>query len=180
MFGVVLVALLVFAAVFDWNWMRGRCRPLRLRHPAAAGGDRRNLRVKLFSWTPTGSVEGLRIGQPKWAPQGDMARIDKITASIRLPSLLTGRLVMPLLAVEQPKVALFRDDQGRANWDFGREADRRQAAETAADPDLHHQRRPRHRPRRPAGPGVRRQDQRRASAARAAYAEGFTLVGEGS
>lgn len=178
-FGVVLIAILVFAAIFDWNWMRGplaRYASASLQRPVAIDG---NLRVKLFSWTPTARVEGVRIGQPKWAPQGDMARIDRITASIRLPSLLSGHVVMPLLAVEQPRVALIRDDQGRANWEFGpRRADAKplklppiqtfiinDGRVTARDArrDLVFEGRINARERRSA-----------------AYAEGFSLVGEGS
>jgi uncharacterized protein involved in outer membrane biogenesis len=119
LFGALAVALLVFLALFDWNWLRGPVAGLasaRLQRPVAIDG---NLRVKLLSWSPTASLERLRIGQPSWAPKGDMAQIDRLTVSIRLPSLLKGQVVLPLLAIDRPKLDLLRDAQGRANWEFG-------------------------------------------------------------
>ena len=47
-----------------------------------------------------------------------MAEIGQVRVSVRLKSLLRGRVVLPLLSIEHPRVDLFRDAQGRANWDF--------------------------------------------------------------
>ncbi len=48
-----------------------------------------------------------------------MAQIEAVTASVDLIPLLHGDVQLPLLSVRRPNVALFRDQQGRANWDLG-------------------------------------------------------------
>ena len=49
-----------------------------------------------------------------------MATIPHVEASISLPDLLRGAVVLPLIRVQRPHVALVRAADGRANWDFPR------------------------------------------------------------
>ena len=118
---VLALAVAVFAAVFDWDWFRG---PIARYASARTGREVRiegHLKVKPFSWTPSASVGGLKIGQPKWMhKQSDMLDLGQTTVSVRLKSLLRGRLELPLVDIEHPKADLFSDKTGRNNWTFGK------------------------------------------------------------
>ncbi|MBS0412728.1 MAG: AsmA family protein, partial [Proteobacteria bacterium] len=117
----LLVAAVVcfFLFVFQWNWLRG---PLahqisgRLHRPVAITGD---LNAHIWSWSPQATVNGLVIGNPDWAGREPMARLPRLTVSVRVPELLRGRIVLPLVEADAPDVRLRRTADGRANWAFG-------------------------------------------------------------
>jgi uncharacterized protein involved in outer membrane biogenesis len=114
----------VFLLLFQWNWLRG---PIGRFASAKTGREVQllgDLHVHLFSWTPSADIGGVTVANPKWAPANNMAEIGQVKVSVLLKSLLRGKLVLPLLSIEHPKVDLLRDAQGRANWDFtnGRKA----------------------------------------------------------
>jgi uncharacterized protein involved in outer membrane biogenesis len=114
----LVAAIVVFLILFQWNWLRGpigRYASARTGREIHLLGD---LHVHLFSWTPSADIGGVVVGNPSWGPKANMAEIGQIRVSIRLKSLLRGKLVLPLLSIEHPKVDLLRDAQGRANWDF--------------------------------------------------------------
>lgn len=119
--GVLLtlaVAAAVLAAVWDWNWFRGPVASIasgRMHRQVTIDG---NLRVHLFSWEPSATVENVHIANPAWVGKGGFADIDKIALQIRLAPLFAGHLDMRLLEFDRPRVALYRDEQGRATWDF--------------------------------------------------------------
>ncbi|MGR4866901.1 AsmA family protein [Caulobacter sp. LARHSG274] len=121
---VLFAAIILFLLVFDWNWLRGpvsRLASARLNRQVVIAGD---LRVHPWSLSPKAEALDVRIAQPAWAPKtgpqaGTMARIDRIAVQIRLPALLRGDVVLPLLAVDRPDLKLLRDASGRANWTFG-------------------------------------------------------------
>ncbi|MBW8860385.1 MAG: AsmA family protein, partial [Caulobacter sp.] len=120
----LFAAIILFLLVFDWNWLRGpvgRLASARLNRQVVIAGD---LRVHPWSLSPKAEALDVRIAHPAWAPKtgpqaGTMARIDRIAVQIRLPALLRGDVVLPLLAVDRPDVKLLRDASGRANWTFG-------------------------------------------------------------
>jgi uncharacterized protein involved in outer membrane biogenesis len=114
----VAVAAAILAAVWDWNWFRGPVAAIasgRMHRQVTING---NLRVHLLSWQPSATAEEVHIANPVWAGKGGFADIDKIALQIRLLALFTGHLDMRLLEFDRPRVALYRDDQGRATWDF--------------------------------------------------------------
>jgi uncharacterized protein involved in outer membrane biogenesis len=122
--GCVVLLVVIFLAVFDWNWLRGpigRYASARTGRVVRLDGD---LRVHLFSLTPRVDIGGLKIGNPSWGPKRNMAEIEDVAISVKLLPLLTGRVEVPLFDLERPDVALLKDAQGRANWDFsnGRKA----------------------------------------------------------
>jgi hypothetical protein len=49
-----------------------------------------------------------------------MAHLEKLTVSVEFLPLLHGEVKLPLVNVQRPNVALYRDATGRANWDFTR------------------------------------------------------------
>ncbi|CAN5365650.1 AsmA family protein [soil metagenome] len=116
--GAILLLLIIFLALFDWDWVRkpaARFVGARIHREVSIDG---HLRVHLLTFTPSVRVEGLRIGQPKGGPAGDMAQVQSITGEIKLLPLLAGRQEVPLLDIEKPNLVLRTDAQGRSNWDF--------------------------------------------------------------
>ena len=118
MFLALAIAAAILAAIWDWNWFRGPVAGIasaRMHRQVTLNG---NLRVHLWSWEPSATVDGVRIANPGWAGQGDMARIDRIAVQIRLAALFGGHLDLRLLEFDRPRMTLYRDEQGRATWDF--------------------------------------------------------------
>ncbi|MDP3855169.1 AsmA family protein [Phenylobacterium sp.] len=123
--GVLLVATALFLILFDWNYLRGpisRFASMRTGREVAIEGD---LNVKLWSLTPSATVGRIRIGNPKWAGAGQMARIERLHVQIQALDLLRGRVVLLKLELARPNLVLLRDRQGRTTWDFsnGRKKD---------------------------------------------------------
>jgi uncharacterized protein involved in outer membrane biogenesis len=116
----LILALAVFLALFDWNMLRG---PIAREASAMTGRQVRldgNLAVHPWSWTPSATVDGLKIGNPVWMGGGDVADIDRLTVSVKFWPLLIGRVELPLVQAEHPTLALYRDASNRNNWRFGR------------------------------------------------------------
>jgi uncharacterized protein involved in outer membrane biogenesis len=115
-FAILAACTALLFASFQWNWLRG---PLAGYASAETGrriqilGD---LDVRPFSWTPWASVNGLRIGNPRWMKGGDAADIERITVQVRLKSLLTPHPDILLFDTERPRLSLFRDREGHDNW----------------------------------------------------------------
>ncbi|MBX7250216.1 MAG: AsmA family protein [Caulobacteraceae bacterium] len=123
-FLLLVAALLVFLALFDWNWLRG---PIGAY--ASARWDRRvelrgDLDVDLFRWAPTAHVNDLRIGPPAWGPRTDTADIARLDASVKLLPLLVGEVTLPQVRVVKPRLSLYRDADGRESWRFGSDGGR--------------------------------------------------------
>lgn len=121
-----LILLIVgFLVIFDWNWLRGPIGGLasaQLRRTVVLAGD---LDVHPWSLTPRAEIHDLRIAQPDWAvkagarPGEQMATIGRLEASLQLPDLLRGRTVLGFVRVRHAKLHLIRDRDGRGNWEFG-------------------------------------------------------------
>ena len=122
-FLLLAIAVAVLAAIWNWNWFRGPLAGIasgRMHRQVSITGD---LKVHLWSWQPSATVEGVHVASPAWAPKttgsaGNLADIDKIAVQIRLMALLGGHLDLRLLEFDQPKLALYRNGDGRATWDF--------------------------------------------------------------
>jgi len=121
---IVVLAIVIFLALFNWDWFRpplARMLSAQLHRPVRIEG---HLKVHLFSWTPSATVEGLQIGDPDWVsrsdglPQRDMADFGSITVKVKLLPLFIGRVILPLVDIERPNIVLLRDRAGRATWDF--------------------------------------------------------------
>src|ERR1700751_4582587 len=68
--GALILAVVLFLLLFDWDWLRG---PISRYASARTGREVRiegHLRVHPWSFTPRAEVQGLRIGNPKWAGPG--------------------------------------------------------------------------------------------------------------
>ncbi len=119
-FAVVAVLFAILVIVFDWNWLRGPLARYASRQSGRQVQIEGNLRVHLFSTVPSATLEGLRVSNPDWAPPGDTAQIPKLLVQVRLWPLFGGRIVWEKIVAQSPTIALLRDKQGRATWEFGR------------------------------------------------------------
>jgi uncharacterized protein involved in outer membrane biogenesis len=116
---VLLALVIFFAFFFQWNWFRGPIERIASRDTGRKVTITGNLRVNLWSWHPTASVDGVSISNPDWAPQGNTAAVTHIDLQTRFWPLLIGQLDLVRLALINPTFDFFRDAQGRANWEFG-------------------------------------------------------------
>jgi len=122
-FLALAVAAAILGAIWDWNWFRGPVAAIasgRMHRQVTITGD---LKVHPWSWQPSATVDGVHIANPAWAsgsPVGkaELADIGRIAVQIRLAALFAGHLDLRLLEFDQPKMALYRDGDGRATWDF--------------------------------------------------------------
>jgi AsmA family protein len=116
---IVLVLLVLCLGLIDWNAARGPLSRMLSRHlerPVTIGGP---LRVHLLSFTPSVDVDNLTIGNPAWAGDGNMLELPRLHVAVLLSRLFIGRLVLQTLEIDNPKVSLLRQENGRANWDLG-------------------------------------------------------------
>lgn len=118
----LIVAFFIALYFLDWNKMRGPVSTYvsaRLGRPFAINGD---LRVHLFSWTPSVSAQGVTVGNPAWVKRPQAANVDNLAFKFRLlPLLFGGRIIMPLVSVDHPDILIVRRKDGRTNWDFNGE-----------------------------------------------------------
>jgi AsmA family protein len=115
----VLFAAVVTLYFLDWNQMRGpigRYLSHRTGRQVRIDG---NLSVKLFSWQPSVDVGGVYVGNPKWVGRPQAAQINDLRVELRLAPLFFGKLILPLVELDQPEILLVRDEKGRTNWDSG-------------------------------------------------------------
>lgn len=112
LFTVVILTL----ALFDWNALRapiGRWASDHYEREIVIAGD---LDVRLFSLTPSASVEGLRIGGPAWARGADTLDVGRIEGAVRLRRLLVGQIELPRLVIIRPVAVMIVDPEGRRSW----------------------------------------------------------------
>ncbi len=127
-FAVLVLAIVIFLMLFDWNWLRGpigRYASARTGRSVRLEGD---LKVHLLTWTPVIKIGGLKIGNPQWTGPGDMATVNELTVKVKLMPLFAGHVVLPLVDLEQPTFDLVRDAQDRANWRMSQTPDNKPAA----------------------------------------------------
>lgn len=128
---LVLTALAVFIATFDWN----RIKPMlsarvseTLNRPFAING---NLAVRWqrdaelegwHAWVPTPHVlaEDLSLGNPDWLAGTQMVGLKRVEFRLSLLPLLVRQVVIPRIDLKQPTASLKRLANGRANWTFER------------------------------------------------------------
>nr|WP_319527239.1 AsmA family protein [Pseudomonas laurentiana] len=126
---LVLTALAVFIATFDWN----RIKPLlnarvseALHRPFAVNGDlavrwQRDAELEGWrAWVPTAHVraENLSLGNPDWLAGTQMVGLKRVEFRLSLLPLLVRQVVIPRIDLKQPTASLKRLANGRANWTF--------------------------------------------------------------
>ena len=121
---VLAAGVAVFCYEFSWDWLRGpiaRYASVRTGRPVQILG---HLHVHPFSWTPSASVDGIVVGNPRWMGGGQTANLGRTSVQLALKPLLHWRakdraLILPLLDIEHPTISLYADRTGRNNWTLG-------------------------------------------------------------
>lgn len=134
--GVLVVALVLFAVLFDWNTLRG---PIARKASEATGRTVRldgPLKVHLLSWSPSVEVNGLKVGNAPWAGKDRMVDVERIRVAVKLLPLLTGEVILPYLEIDKPTLRLIRQASGRANWDLGKKETAKEKSEPARLPTV--------------------------------------------
>jgi uncharacterized protein involved in outer membrane biogenesis len=117
--GGVLLLFIFILAFFDWNMLRpllARDITAKTGRPASIDGD---LKVHLWSWTPSAEINGLTLKNPPWADRDLMFGAKRITVSVSLGRLFRGQIVIPQIEMIEPVINLERDSKGRASWQLG-------------------------------------------------------------
>ena len=118
----ILVVLVLFLWLFDWS---------PLTAPVAGIASRalhRKVQIGRFSAhllrrSPTIVVQQLQVANPSWASSEPMANIGRVSAAIDLLALFRAKVVFSRLEIDDARLDLFRDTEGRASWDFNAAAE---------------------------------------------------------
>ncbi|MBU0554675.1 MAG: AsmA family protein [Alphaproteobacteria bacterium] len=114
---VALLALLVFAASFPASWLKAateRRLSERIGTTATIGTMKRE---SAFSLSPVIQVRDVRVPQPAWAGNGDLARIEALRLKLPLVGMLLGSGAPQLLSAQGVRLTLVRDENRRKSWD---------------------------------------------------------------
>ena len=114
MLGSIAVVLVVFTAIFDWNWFRG---PLE-RYLTESSGRQVTIGVLDvdFARAPRVVLTDIAIQNAPWAGDAPLVALRELIVSVSLPSLFTNHIVLPHLGLTDGQLNLVRDKDGRANW----------------------------------------------------------------
>ncbi|HMN46218.1 MAG TPA: AsmA family protein [Povalibacter sp.] len=118
---VAVIAVLI--AIWDWNWFKG---PVERRVTAATGREfhiRGDLDVDL-GWRPRITAQDLHLANADWSKRPEMTSVRQLDLRIALLPLLRGRVQLPYIALDEPKLVLERSDKGVGNWVFETQKDR--------------------------------------------------------
>ena len=112
--GSIAVVLVVFTAIFDWNWFRG---PLE-RYLTESSGRQVTIGVLdvEFARAPRVVLTDIAIENAPWAGDAPLVALRELIVSVSLPSLFTNHIVLPHLGLTDGQLNLVRDKDGRANW----------------------------------------------------------------
>jgi uncharacterized protein involved in outer membrane biogenesis len=116
---VLLVAIGILVALWDWNWFRG---PIERQVQARTGRSFEiggNLDVDLGRIT-TIRADALRFGNAPWSGAPTMASADRLEFGIAVwPLLLHREVLIPDIHLTKPRLRLEKGPQGVGNWVFG-------------------------------------------------------------
>ena len=112
---IVLAGLALLLTNTNWNFLRGpvgRTASAMAHRAIIIHGD---LTAHLLSLEPRVSAGDLEVGSSSGVA-GDLARVGRFQAQIRLLPLLTGQVQLPLIDLERADIRAVRDSAGHANW----------------------------------------------------------------
>lgn len=119
--GVLALALLLVAALFDWNWLRNPAQSFI----TAATGRQTVINGRLageWSLTPRFVIEDFHMANADWAKEKELVSFERAEIVVDLRELLRGRTVLPEIRLVKPQVALERREDGETSWTLGAEA----------------------------------------------------------
>ena len=106
----------------DWNLLKHpleRAASAKSGRPVRIDGD---LKVHIWSWTPTVTLNGLSVGNPPWEANRPMIQLERAQIQLKLLPLLQGEVILPRVELIRPNVYLHQERSGRANWTFENQA----------------------------------------------------------
>ena len=116
-FGVLFALALTTIFLFDWNLLKSYVERQVTEKTGREFMIRGDLDVSL-SLNPRISVEGLSLANAEWGTEQPMLAVDKLSFRIDLWKLLLGDIVLPEVAISQPKIILEKSADGKRNWDL--------------------------------------------------------------
>jgi uncharacterized protein involved in outer membrane biogenesis len=124
---ILLVVLLFFAALvllaacFPWDWLRGPLNRYVSEHTGRHFAITRKLDVKLGRTTRI-LADGIEFANPGWARDRDLVRAESAEIDIELLPLLQRRIALPRIALHRPQLGLQMEADGRRSWALGRDS----------------------------------------------------------
>ncbi|MDD5328916.1 MAG: AsmA family protein [Sulfuricella sp.] len=113
---VIMTALAVFLATFDWNWLRSYVERGVAEHTGREFSVGGNLEVEPFSLPPRVRMEKVRFQNAPWGTAPEMLRSETLEFRINPLYLLVGKVVLPEVRLSQPSIVLERSKDGKRNW----------------------------------------------------------------
>ena len=128
---VLIIALVIFIKTFDWD----RARPFINEKVSAATGRKFEIAGHLTAkWTrpagasgfrafipwPTFTAEKVRIDNPAWAKRPQFATADALEVEVEMLPLLTRKIVIPHIVLNNPTVDFERTLDQQNTWTFTR------------------------------------------------------------
>jgi len=116
--GAIALIVTLAAVLFEWTWFRPLVESFasnKLGRTVEIRGDI-DLEIGL---KPRIVLEETSIANARWASAPDMLRVERLAFVIDLWRLWQGTVVLPEIALEQPRVLVERADDGRLNWIVG-------------------------------------------------------------
>lgn len=112
----ILLPVVVFLAMFDWNWLRGPIEGMAKEKTGRVLSITGELKGS-FGWPVAHLRAGaLSFANPDWAREQQMVTAAAVDIAIDLPQLLRRQVVFPEVRLERPVVFLEQGGQGRKNW----------------------------------------------------------------
>lgn len=124
---LVLVGVVYF---FPWDMLRGPINRYVSDHLGRRFEITQRLTVHLGR-TTTVRADGLEFANPTWASEPFLVKAKAAEFDIRLWPLLTGRVVLPRIALFEPLLGLQMQPDGRRTWALSRDT-----SDTNATPDI--------------------------------------------
>ena len=112
---LLVVGVVLFIAIFDWNWARGIVASQAsqaLGHTVTIAGD---LDVD-WSWPPTIRADNIRVANAAWSPEPSMLTLRQLVLQVELWAWLSGRLVFPMIELQKPVIRIESSTEGQLNW----------------------------------------------------------------
>ena len=115
-FLATIVLMVLFAAIFGWNWLRGPIERVTVERTGRALAINGELKVK-FGW-PLLRIYANEVtfANPDWAMEKQMVTAGMAEIAIDLPQLFRQNIVFPEVRLERPVVFLEQGIDGRKNW----------------------------------------------------------------
>lgn len=118
---VVLGAGIAALSLLDWNSFTEEAESF------ASGLLERKVEIGRLDvepgWVTRVHLADIRVANTGWAKGDALAAASTVIVSLEAWPLLTGNLVLPEIVIDNPRLSLERDREGRENWNLGTAAE---------------------------------------------------------